>query len=163
MFGQTPSSSRLTGPGQPVSVCSILPNINLSLGLNDIILSASLVLPVALAAAAGGMLRFAVANTVARLWGVQFPLATLLVNSSGALAIGFIAALVLAKPDFADCGLVISVGFLGSYTTVSSFSLQTVILWQSHHYRQALLNIGLSFGLCLSLVCAGFSLGNLIW
>ncbi|WP_205620386.1 fluoride efflux transporter CrcB [Arsukibacterium perlucidum] len=120
-------------------------------------------MPAALAAAAGGMLRFAVANTVARFWGVQFPLGTLLVNSSGALVIGFIAALVLAKPDFSDWGLVISVGFLGSYTTVSSFSLQTVILWQSHHYRQALLNIGLSFGLCLSLVCAGFSLGNLIW
>ncbi|WP_281256379.1 fluoride efflux transporter CrcB [Arsukibacterium tuosuense] len=115
------------------------------------------------AAAAGGMLRFAVSNSLARFWGVQFPLGTLLVNSSGALMMGMLAAWLAAFPDRAAWAQLIAVGFLGSYSTVSSFSLQTLILWQSHHYRQAVLNIGLSLGLCLSLVFAGFSLGKLIW
>ncbi len=117
----------------------------------------------AFAAAVGGMLRFAVTSIIARYCGVQFPLATLLVNSSGALAMGLVAAMLAAKPDMSGAGLVMMVGFLGSYTTVSSFSLQTISLWQSHHYRQALLNIGLSFGLCLSLVWCGYSAGCLLW
>lgn len=117
----------------------------------------------ALAAAAGGMLRFAISNAVARQWGVLFPLATLLVNSSGAFAIGVVSAGLLTNPAYASWGIVISIGFLGSYTTVSSFSLQTISLWQSHHYKQALLNIGLSFGLCLALVCCGYALGSALW
>ncbi|KKO46194.1 hypothetical protein WG68_07010 [Arsukibacterium ikkense] len=116
---------------------------------------------VALAAAAGGMLRFAFSNIIAKYWGVQFPLATLLINSSGALAIGMVAAWLQASPDYASWGTVLIVGLLGSYTTVSSFSLQTLALWQSQHYQQALLNIGLSFSLCLSMVFAGFRLG--VW
>jgi CrcB protein len=117
----------------------------------------------AVAAAAGGMLRFAVTSIIARYWGVQFPLAILLVNASGALAIGVVAAMLAAKPDMSGAGLVIMVGFLGSYTTVSSFSLQTISLWQSRHYQQALLNVGLSFGLCLSLVWCGYAVGGLLW
>lgn len=122
-----------------------------------------LILLLALAAATGGMLRFALSNIVARRWGVQFPLATLLVNSSGALMMGLLAAWLVAFPERAGWELVIGVGLLGSYTTVSSFSLQTLILWQNHHYRQALLNIGLSFGLCLTLLMVGFMLGSRLW
>jgi len=109
------------------------------------------------------MLRFTIANIIARRWGVQFPLGTLLVNSSAALMMGLLAAWLAVFPEYTGWGQVIAGGLLGSYSTVSSFSLQTLILWQSHHYRQALLNIGLSFGLCLSLVLAGFNLGKLIW
>ncbi len=94
---------------------------------------------------------------------MQFPLGTLMVNSTAALMMGMLAAWPTAFADRAVWAQLMAVGLLGSYSTVSSFSLQTLILWQSHHYRQALLNIGLSFGLCLSLVFAGFSLGNLIW
>jgi CrcB protein len=114
----------------------------------------------ALAAAAGGLLRFAIANAIAKYWGVQFPLSTLIVNSSGAFAMGVMSALLAVNAAFSGWGLIIMVGFLGSYTTVSSFSLQTLTLWQSQHYRQALTNIGLSFVLCLSLVFVGFTLGS---
>lgn len=106
------------------------------------------------------MLRFAITSIIARRWGVQFPLATLLINASGALFIGLVAALLTTHADLSTWALPVSVGFLGSYTTVSSFSLQTLSLWQSHHYQQALLNVGLSFGLCLGLVFAGYSLGS---
>lgn len=122
-----------------------------------------LVILVAVAAAAGGILRFAISSTIARHWGVQFPLATLVINSSGAFAIGLVAALMSPAADFSNWGMIITVGFLGSYTTVSSFSLQTVSLWQSRHYQLALLNIGLSFGLAVSLVFAGFGLGSWFW
>ncbi|WP_290616845.1 MULTISPECIES: fluoride efflux transporter FluC [unclassified Arsukibacterium] len=125
--------------------------------------TALLLVALALAAAVGGMLRFAIANVIARRWGVQFPLGTLLVNSSAALMMGLLAAWLAVFPAYTGWGQVIAGGLLGSYSTVSSFSLQTLILWQSHHYRQVLLNIGLSFGLCLSLVLVGFKLGNLIW
>lgn len=109
------------------------------------------------------MLRFAIANVIARRWGVQFPLGTLVVNSSAALLIGLLAAWLDTMPEQSQAGSIIAIGLLGSYSTVSSFSLQTLILWQSHYYRQALLNIGLSFGFCCSLVFTGFMLGNQWW
>lgn len=118
-------------------------------------------LPFLLACAAGGMLRFAVAGAVARRWGAQFPLGTLVVNLSGALALGLVSGLLggqgwLASPE---AWLVVVTGFLGSYTTVSSFSLQTLSLIHEGHAARALANIGLSLAGCLLAVALGFEAG----
>ena len=121
-----------------------------------------------LACAAGGMLRFAVAGAVARRWGGEFPFGTLVVNLSGALAIGVVGGLVtglasgvgwLATPG---AWLVIVTGFLGSYTTVSSFSLQTLSLFHEGHSGRALANILLSLAGGLLAVVLGFEAGSAI-
>lgn len=112
--------------------------------------------------AAGGMARFWLADAVAHRYGERFPWGTLVVNASGALAAGICAALLSnSQPDDAAAlawrlGIV---GFLGSYTTVSSFSLQTLALAHDRAWGRAAGNIALSLGLCLGAVSLGWWLG----
>jgi len=113
--------------------------------------------------AAGGMARFWLADAVARRYGERFPWGTLLVNVSGALAVGICAALLLSghSGDTASLAWRLGiVGFLGSYTTVSSFSLQTLALAHDRAWGRAAGNIALSAGLCLGAVGLGWWLGD---
>ena len=112
---------------------------------------------VAAGSAAGGMARFLVSGVVARTAGEMFPWGTMVVNVSGAFAIGLIAALaehhlVFVQPE--AWALAVT-GFLGSYTTVSSFSLQTLALARSGYRKRAAANVGLSLLLCLTAAALG--------
>ncbi|MFC2991644.1 fluoride efflux transporter CrcB [Halomonas tibetensis] len=91
----------------------------------------------------GGMLRVAVGNAVSRRLGVAFPWGTLAVNLSGSLMIGLLAGL-LGPPLPGEVGSawsLLAIGLLGGYTTVSTFSLQTLTLWQEGRPRMALANV----------------------
>jgi CrcB protein len=109
-------------------------------------------LAVALGGALGGVARFWISGIVARRFGEKFPFGTLVVNVSGAALIGAIAGLVLA-PGSHSIGqptiwAVLVVGILGSYTTVSSFSLQTLTLLRSGEPGRAVANVAASASLC---------------
>ncbi len=109
----------------------------------------------------GGIARYFVSGVVARRFGETFPWGTLLINVTGAFLIGIFGARathdvsLLAQPE---PWLVAVTGFLGCYTTVSSFSLQTLILAHDGKLRGALANVAFSVGLCLAAVSAGFVL-----
>jgi len=109
---------------------------------------------VALGGAFGGIGRYAVSGLVARRWGETFPWGTLVVNVTGACLIGVLAALLLSPGDHAMLRPTLWLGFvigvLGSYTTVSSFSLQTLALLRSGETDRALANIVASVALCLA-------------
>jgi CrcB protein len=104
---------------------------------------------------AGGVLRFCVTATAGRIAPGLFPWGTLAVNVTGALAAGALAGAggAFAEPLFRDA---LIVGVLGGYTTVSSFSLQTIELVLSRRYRHAVINIVLSAGLSLCAAAAGY-------
>jgi fluoride exporter len=123
------------------------------------------ILHVLLGGALGGMARFWVSGVVGRRVGETFPWGTMAVNASGALAIGFAAALlepgIAVRHASAGWHFVVY-GFLGSYTTVSSFSLQTLLLVRDGEWRRALANTGLSLGLCLAAAAAGFAAGMML-
>ena len=113
--------------------------------------------------ALGGMARFWLADAIGRRLGERFPWGTLAVNTSGALAIGAFAALLLCPSGSGAAAAAwhfAVFGFLGSYTTVSSFSLQTLVLAHDRAWRRAAANIVLSFGLCLSAAGLGLALGD---
>jgi CrcB protein len=107
----------------------------------------------------GGITRFFVSGLVGRRIGETFPWGTLVVNVSGAFAIGALAGLarskggVFAGEMFRDLAFV---GFLGGYTTVSSFSLQTLNLALDGQGVPATMYVILSAGLCGAAVGAGF-------
>ena len=85
---------------------------------------------VALGSALGGTARFFLSGVVGRRVGETFPWGTMAVNVTGSFAVGMIAAASTAIAVFqspASWQLLV-VGFVGSYTTVSSFSLQTLAL-----------------------------------
>jgi len=114
---------------------------------------------VAVASAAGGATRFLVSGLVARGVGETFPWGTLAVNTTGAFAIGVMAGAAdseaFAASSFVWPAAVI--GFLGSYTTVSSFSLQTLALAREGGWLRAAGNIVLSLVLCLSAAALGLA------
>jgi fluoride exporter len=106
----------------------------------------------------GGVARFWLSNHIDRRFGPSFPWGTLLVNVSGALVIGLVAGAASSGQGwFADVGIwrLAVVGFLGSYTTVSSFSLHTLALMQSGQRWRAGGNVVLSLGLCLPAAALG--------
>jgi CrcB protein len=118
---------------------------------------------VVLGAAIGGPLRFFVSGVVARSFGETFPWGTLVVNVSGALVIGGFAAIASAADmrTASSPWLFVVTGILGSYTTVSSFSLQTLALARDGERGSALANVALSLVLCPLSAASGFALGVL--
>lgn len=116
---------------------------------------------VALGSIFGGMTRFLVSGMVARRVGETFPWGTMTVNVSGAFIIGLFGGLASSGHGiFATPGpwLFAVTGFLGCYTTVSSFSLQTLALARDGETARATGNILLSLALCLTAVAAGFGI-----
>jgi fluoride exporter len=113
---------------------------------------------IALGSALGGVARFWCTDVMARLMGATFPWGTLFVNVLGSLIIGFFAT--ITAPDarlFVDSTTrqFVMIGFLGGYTTFSSFSLQTLNLVNDGEWLYAGLNIGASVVLCLLAVWLG--------
>lgn len=111
---------------------------------------------VALGSGLGGAARFAVSGMVARAIGETFPWGTIAVNVSGSLALGALAARAEAGALAPALWQLAAVGFLGSYTTVSSFSLQTLALVREGEIARAASNIALSLMLCLAATAVGF-------
>jgi fluoride exporter len=117
---------------------------------------------VALGGAIGGVGRFWISGLVARRFGETFPLGTMTVNVSGAASIGVLAGLLLTRDQFVPTHFPIwaalVIGILGSYTTVSSFSLQTLALLRAGEMPRAAMNVLGSLFLCLSAAAAGFTI-----
>lgn len=117
---------------------------------------------VALGSALGGTARYFVSGVVGRHVGETFPWGTLTVNVTGAFVIGLFAALASAHATFSSGAVwpLAITGFLGSYTTVSSFSLQTLALARDGEFLRAIGNVAASLGLCLTVVALGFAAGS---
>lgn len=109
----------------------------------------------------GGALRYAVSGWVGRRVGETFPWGTLVVNASGAFAIGLLLGLLLSGHAFAGgLWLPLGVGVLGGYTTVSSLSLQTLLLSRDGGHGRAAAYLGLSLLTGLVAVLAGIGAGR---
>ena len=115
---------------------------------------------VAVGGALGGAARHFVSGAVARRIGERFPWGTLAVNLSGAAAVGGLAAALAgggaAQGAEALAWVALVTGFLGAYTTVSSFSLQTLALVRNGETGRAALNVAGSVAGTLAAAAAGF-------
>jgi CrcB protein len=82
------------------------------------------------------------------MWAVQrfgnaFPWATFLINISGSFLLGFLIVFLMARAPSAEMQnlrLLLAVGFLGAYTTFSTFEYETLALTQSGNIGRAFLN-----------------------
>ncbi|MDO7596380.1 MAG: fluoride efflux transporter CrcB [Pseudomonadota bacterium] len=111
--------------------------------------------------ALGAVLRFGMSSYVYRLLGRDFPYGTLAVNVVGSLFMGILFVL------FVERGLVsaewrsaIIIGFLGAFTTFSTFSIETLMLVESGELSRAALNVVLSVTLCLVATWLGLVMGR---
>ena len=120
-------------------------------------------LAIGLAGFAGALARYLLGGWVSNAHPTAFPLGTLVINTSGAFLLGLAATVgldrALVNPSLR---VVITVGFLGAYTTFSTFSLETMSLAESGSWGLAGLNLLLSVLLGLFAVWAGQALGRSI-
>lgn len=112
---------------------------------------------IAFGGAAGAVIRFLVASGVYQWLGRDFPYGTLVVNVMGSFLIGLLTeALILQRISVGvEYKVAIIVGFLGAFTTFSTFSLETFYLLEQGAFGKAVLNIALSVGGCLLAVWLG--------
>jgi CrcB protein len=115
---------------------------------------------VALGSVLGATARYFISGLVARRVGETFPYGTLLINVTGAFVIGIFGDLAADKASlFAgpDPWLFAVTGFLGAYTTVSSFSLQSLSLARDGEGGRAVLYVAVSVALSLAAASLGFA------
>jgi CrcB protein len=119
---------------------------------------------IALGGSAGAVTRYLVATGIYAWLGRGFPHGTLFVNVSGSFLMGFLTELMLQRFSLAvEYRAAILVGFLGAYTTFSTFALETLYLLEEGHLAKAGLNIFLSAMLCLAAAWIGLVLGRQIF
>jgi CrcB protein len=97
---------------------------------------------ISLGAVLGANARYLVSVWGADRFGPSFPYGTLLVNVSGSLVLGFlIAALESRLPLPSDLRFLLGVGFLGAFTTFSSFTVETLLLLRAGAWGSGLANL----------------------
>ncbi|HEX8968401.1 MAG TPA: fluoride efflux transporter CrcB [Chloroflexota bacterium] len=93
---------------------------------------------VAAGAVLGANLRFIVGNWAADRLGVDFPYGTLLINVSGAFAIGIVLSFIGERVEVSPLWrLFFATGFLGGYTTFSSYAWEALSLVQDGEWLSA--------------------------
>jgi CrcB protein len=87
---------------------------------------------------------------------VSFPMGTLVVNFTGSFLLGFLTyAFLHERAVDPQVRNMVTVGFLGAYTTMSSFALESVRLVEISEYATFILNVLVNVGLCLTAVVLG--------
>jgi CrcB protein len=109
---------------------------------------------VVLIGGAGSVARFLADGVVSRTAGRDFPFGTMAINISGAVILGLLAGLTLSHEQ----ELLAGTAAVGSYTTFSTWMLETQRLAEERQHRKAALNVSVS----LVAGVAGAALGHLI-
>jgi CrcB protein len=107
----------------------------------------------------GSISRFSLSYLFVKIGWVNFPWATLLVNLLGSFLIGMAFGLLLENEDYPEhYKLFFATGFLGSFTTFSTFSFETFEMVNNHLYLQAALYSLGSILIGVLLAYGGYSL-----
>ena len=117
---------------------------------------------IAVGGGCGSVARFLVAREMERWLGSFLPYGTLVVNVLGSLALGWLATVFLDRPEInVALRLGIAVGFLGAFTTFSTFSFESVQLMLNGAFWRAALNVAANTVVCLGMCYLGIQLARL--
>ena len=119
------------------------------------------VIAIAGGGAIGALLRFWLSTGVYQWLGRGFPWGTLVVNVLGSFLMGLLFVLFMERGLVStEVRAAVLVGFLGSLTTFSTFSMETLTLIEQASYLKALLNAMASLLVCLLACWAGLIFGR---
>lgn len=105
---------------------------------------------IALGGATGACLRYFLSQLMLQWFGKGFPFGTLLVNVVGSFFLGFLYSLLEhGQLEAALWRTTIGIGFLGALTTFSTFSVDTLMLFQQGLWLKAAVNVTLNILCCL--------------
>lgn len=114
---------------------------------------------VALGGFAGAISRYAMIRFISSRFSTAFPYGTLTVNVLGSFALGFLLGTQLdveRKHDYAALGI----GYLGSFTTFSTYAVEGLQMTQKKRWRSFLLYQLTSYSLCIGAAVLGFIYGR---
>ncbi|MGE4263829.1 MAG: fluoride efflux transporter CrcB [Desulfovibrio sp.] len=118
-------------------------------------------LVLSLAGAAGTLARFWVGGFVQRLSGEAFPFGNFFVNLSGCLLFGLVYALVENRSGLpGELRLYVLTGFMGAYTTFSTYMFESVALLQHGQWLAASANLVGQTVLGIVCIMAGLAVGR---
>jgi CrcB protein len=118
---------------------------------------------IAIGGAFGSIARYWVGTTVAERMGTRFPYGTLVVNISACLIIGFSLELLNRHVEIQPSWrFLIPIGFIGAYSTFSTFEWEIFASLRSGAFWVAILNVTISLILGLVAVAAGVTLAKTV-
>lgn len=118
---------------------------------------------IAVGGALGAVSRFAVTEIMQYFFGAGFPWGTLTVNLVGAFAIGVLFHLIPDQHIPVGIKYMLTIGFLGAFTTFSTFSMETFEFWSAGERLAAVIYVLASNVGGLSLAWAGYKLGHYLF
>jgi CrcB protein len=118
---------------------------------------------IALGGASGAVARYLVDGFVVERTGAMFPWGTFVINVSGSFVLGLLFALAIESDVLArEIRAPLMIGFLGAYTTFSTWMLETWRLAEDGAVVLALANAGGSLVAGIVAVVAGLTVGRLL-
>ncbi len=109
----------------------------------------------------GANARYWLSAWIGEALGRDFPYATFVINVSGSFLLGIFLAWVGRRVDLSPAlRPLIAVGFFGAYTTFSSFSNETIALFQTNRWLEGVVYIGATNLLCIGGAALGIWIGS---
>ena len=119
---------------------------------------------IAAGGAAGAVMRYLVSNGVYNWLGRGFPWGTLTVNGVGSLLMGVLFVLLTERLALGpQWRAFLLIGFLGAFTTCSTFSIETLNLIEGGELLRAVVNMVGSVVLCVAAAWGGVVVGRMVW
>ena len=120
-------------------------------------------LAIAIGGGLGSIARFVISKEMVNWLGNYLPYGTLTVNVAGSLALGYIITFFFDRPELSSAlRLGLTVGFLGAFTTFSTFSYESLQLLLNGAVWSALFNVVLNAAACIGMCYVGMQMARMM-
>ena len=120
-------------------------------------------LAIAIGGGLGSIARFVISREMGNWLGNYLPYGTLTVNIAGSLALGWFITFFFDRPELSSTlRLGLTVGFLGAFTTFSTFSYESLQLLLDGAVWRAIFNVVLNAAACIGMCYLGMQLAKMM-
>ena len=118
---------------------------------------------IAIGGGLGSIVRFVISREMGNWLGNYLPYGTLTVNVAGSLALGWFITFFFDRPELSSAlRLGLTVGFLGAFTTFSTFSFESLQLLLDGAVWRAIFNVVLNAGVCVGMCYVGMLMARMM-